>query len=114
MRYNRRRTRGLVNRFTREYHLKVPLTTLCGPQVNSISTGLKFRSLDRYPVTKLIEIFIVQKIARLPKATGISAVNPGLCRTEIGPDAGGFVRALFFKYAVHFIGFLSNHPVLGS
>ena len=84
--------------------------------ISALNDRAKFRSHDRYPVTKLIEIFIVQKIARLSRATGIivSAVNPGLCRTEIGQDMGGFVRALFFKQAIHFVGFFSNHPVLGS
>jgi hypothetical protein len=65
--------------------------------ISALNDQAKFRSLDRYPVTKLIEIFIVQKIARLSKATGIivSTVNPGLCRTEIGRDTGIFLRVIY-------------------
>jgi hypothetical protein len=56
----------------------------------------RFQKLDRYPVTKLIEIFILRKITRLSNSTGIivSAVNPGLCRSDIGRNASIFFRAI--------------------
>lgn len=82
--------------------------------ISALNDRARFRSLDRYPVTKLIEIFIAQKIARLSKATGIivSAVNPGMCRTEIGRDAG-IVAQVISRSAIRFVGFFSDHPVVG-
>lgn len=60
--------------------------------ISALNDQPRFRSFDRYPVTKLIEIFIVQKLARLSKASGIvvSAVNPAMCRSDLTRDAGMF------------------------
>jgi len=82
--------------------------------ISALNDQARFRSLDRYPVTKLIEIFIVQKIASLSKASGIivSTVNPGLCRTEIGKNTGIILRVIYWS-AIRLVGFFSNHPVVG-
>jgi len=60
--------------------------------ISALNDKARFRSFDRYPVTKLIEIFIVQKIAKLSKASGIvvSAVNPAMCRSDITRETGVF------------------------
>lgn len=64
--------------------------------ISALNDQARFRSLDRYPVTKLLEIFIVQKIAKLSKASGIivSTVNPAMCRSDLNQDVGMFVRVI--------------------
>src|SRR5258706_16466475 len=74
---------------------KFPERTAAKP-INALNDRARFRSFDRYPVTKLLELFIVQKIARLSKASGIvvSAVNPAFCRSDLNREAGMFVGAI--------------------
>jgi len=64
--------------------------------ISALNDQAKFRKLDRYPVTKLIEIFILQNLARLSNANEIivSAVNPGMCHSEFGRHAGIFVKVM--------------------
>ncbi|KAJ7117720.1 hypothetical protein C8R44DRAFT_626852 [Mycena epipterygia] len=44
--------------------------------------------VDRYPTSKLIDHFLAQKIAKLPRAEGVvvNVVDPGLCFSELGRD----------------------------
>jgi hypothetical protein len=64
--------------------------------ISALNDRARFRSFDRYFVTKLLEIFIVQKIAKLSKASGIviSAVNPAMCQSEFNREAGMFVGVI--------------------
>ena len=64
--------------------------------IRALNDRARFRSLDRYPVTKLIEIFIVHKLARLSKASGIvvSAVNPAFCHSELNREASVLGRVI--------------------
>ena len=59
--------------------------------INALNDQERFRGSDRYYVTKLLEVFIVQKLARLSKASGIvvSAVNPAFCRSDLNREFGG-------------------------
>jgi len=63
--------------------------------ISALNDQARF-SGDRYPVTKLIEIFIVQKIARLSKASGVivSTVNPGWCRSGLLREANVFMGVI--------------------
>jgi hypothetical protein len=64
--------------------------------ISALNDQARFRSLDRYQVTKLIEVYIVQKIAKLSNASGIvvSSVNPAMCRSDLNQKAGMFVRVI--------------------
>jgi hypothetical protein len=55
-----------------------------------------FSRLHRYPVTKLLEIFIVNKIIKLSKASGIivSTVNPAMCHSELNRDMPWYAGAI--------------------
>jgi hypothetical protein len=64
----------------------------------------KTNSKDRYPTSKLLDLFLAREIAGLPKAQGVvvkyvynrikylfrpvlsSVVDPGLCISELGRD----------------------------
>ncbi|KAK7007445.1 hypothetical protein R3P38DRAFT_3031127 [Favolaschia claudopus] len=53
---------------------------------------------NRYPLTKMINIFFVRAFNdRLPVSTPlvIDAVNPGLCKTELMRDVKGFMAMIF-------------------
>ena len=65
--------------------------------ITALNDQAGFRSFDRYPVTKLIDIFMVQKLARLSRASGVvvSAVNPALCRSDINREMGMLAGVIF-------------------
>ncbi|KAF8195287.1 hypothetical protein K438DRAFT_1760943 [Mycena galopus ATCC 62051] len=46
--------------------------------------------VDRYPTSKLFNLFLAREIAKLPLAQGVvvNVVSPGLCASEIGRDLG--------------------------
>ncbi|KAJ7656345.1 hypothetical protein DFH06DRAFT_1473594 [Mycena polygramma] len=46
--------------------------------------------VDRYPTSKLFNLFVTREIAKLPKAQGVvvNVVSPGLCASELGRDLG--------------------------
>src|SRR5258706_15748131 len=75
-----------------QYVAAFPEHTAAKP-INALNDRARFRGSDRYYVTKLLEVFIVQKIARLSKASGIvvSAVNPAFCRSELNREMGVFM-----------------------
>lgn len=58
--------------------------------ISALNDQARFRSFDRYPVTKLLDVFMVQKLARLSRASGIvvSAVNPAFCRSDLNREMG--------------------------
>lgn len=60
----------------------------------------KLRS-DRYPVSKLLEVFVVRQIA--PKLEGsrviLNMLNPGLCHSELARDAGIVLKIMKFLLA---------------
>jgi len=43
---------------------------------------------DRYPVTKLFNLFLARAISKLPQAEGVvvNCVDPGMCKSDIGRD----------------------------
>ncbi|KAJ7151326.1 hypothetical protein C8R43DRAFT_1096691 [Mycena crocata] len=43
---------------------------------------------DRYPVSKLLNLFLAREIAKLPRAEGVvvNVVDPGLCSSDLGRD----------------------------
>lgn len=57
--------------------------------------------MDRYPTSKLIEILVVRQIATLLDGSGVifNMVNPGMCKSELGREAGIFNSALAFFFA---------------
>ncbi|KAJ7850538.1 putative short-chain dehydrogenase [Mycena leptocephala] len=48
----------------------------------------KTNAKDRYPTSKLLDLFLAREIAGLPKAQGVvvNVVDPGLCISELGRD----------------------------
>ncbi|KAF7370345.1 hypothetical protein MSAN_00665900 [Mycena sanguinolenta] len=44
--------------------------------------------VDRYPTTKLLDLFLAREIAKLPQAQGVvvNVAAPGLCVTDLGRD----------------------------
>jgi len=73
--------------------------------ISALNDQARFRSSDRYYVTKLLDVFIVQKLARLSKASGIviSTVNPAFCRSDLNREVGMFMglilEAIYFIFA---------------
>lgn len=60
-----------------------------------------FKAMDRYNVTKLINIFMTRQIAQLPLAKGVvvNVTNPGLCISELRRDLGGITGKLLDAFA---------------
>jgi NAD(P)-dependent dehydrogenase (short-subunit alcohol dehydrogenase family) len=60
----------------------------------------KLRS-DRYPISKLLEVLAVRQLA--PKLAGsgvaLNMLNPGLCHSELGRDAGMILGIIKFLFA---------------
>ena len=85
----------LLTNSTAHYLAGFPEHTDAKP-INALNDQARFYSADRYYVTKLLEVFIVQKLAKLSKASGIvvSAVNPAFCRSDLNREAGMFVGAI--------------------
>ncbi|KAJ7625658.1 hypothetical protein FB45DRAFT_70295 [Roridomyces roridus] len=55
---------------------------------------------DRYPVTKLFNLFIARAISKLPQAQGVvvNCVDPGMCKSDFGRDRKlGPVAAWIYK-----------------
>ena len=82
----------LLTNFPAHYLAGFPEHTAAKP-ISALNDQARFRGSDRYYVTKLIEVFIVQKLARLSKASGIvvSAVNPAFCRSDLNREVGGML-----------------------
>ena len=77
-------------RFT-EHNQPKPLSALNDPA--------KFDGRDRYSTTKLLDVFLAQKIAQLPKATAggivVNSVNPSLCQSDLAREFQGEAAARF-------------------
>ncbi|KAJ7735654.1 hypothetical protein DFH07DRAFT_1065014 [Mycena maculata] len=53
-----------------------------------LNNEAKCDMFDRYPTSKLFNLFIARQIAQLPQAQGVvvNVVDPGLCTSELGRD----------------------------
>lgn len=56
---------------------------------------------DRYQLSKLLEVLVVRHIAPQLQSSGVilNMLNPGLCHSELGRDAGLFLSVLKFFLA---------------
>lgn len=59
---------------------------------------------DRYQVSKLLEVFYCRELAERTKESGkpivvVNYLNPGLCHSELGREAGWFLTMLKFFFA---------------
>jgi len=56
---------------------------------------------ERYPTSKLLEVLVVRQIAPKLEGSGVTLnmLNPGLCHSELGRDAGFFLTVLKFFLA---------------
>ncbi|KAI0128163.1 NAD(P)-binding protein [Hypoxylon sp. NC0597] len=65
---------------------------------NSMNNTEKYSVANRYPTTKLMEVFVVREMAaRRPIDSYpviINMVNPGLCKSELVRDSGMFARLM--------------------
>ncbi|KAJ7808982.1 hypothetical protein B0H14DRAFT_2608379 [Mycena olivaceomarginata] len=68
------------------------LQTLNDPSQSNALSG------DRYPTTKLFDLFLAREISKLPQAEGvvINVVDPGLCRSDITRDEKLGAVGMFF------------------
>ncbi|KAJ6473125.1 hypothetical protein C8R45DRAFT_406992 [Mycena sanguinolenta] len=66
---------------------------------------------DRYPTSKLFNLYLAREIAKLPQAQGVvvNVVAPGLCTTELGRD---IPIPDFALYLVKFIAFSVSQGAL--
>jgi len=67
-----------------------PIAALNDPKRSSIK--------DRYPVTKLLNIFMTRQLARLFPDIVFHSLTPGLCSTELGRDSKSIRTKLFFYF----------------
>ncbi|KAJ7794075.1 hypothetical protein B0H14DRAFT_3497401 [Mycena olivaceomarginata] len=67
-------------------------STLNDPSQSNALSG------DRYPTTKLFDLFLAREISKLPQAEGvvINVVDPGLCRSDITRDEKLGAVGMFF------------------
>ncbi|KAF7354615.1 hypothetical protein MSAN_01374900 [Mycena sanguinolenta] len=65
---------------------------------------------DRYPTTKIFNLYLAREIAKLPQAQGIvvNVVAPGLCMTEIGRDIP------IPDFALHLVKFIAFSAPQGA
>ena len=65
----------------------------------ALNDSTKFDGLDRYPTTKLLDVFLARKVAQLPKVTAsgvvVNSVNPSLCKSDLGREFQGEEAAKF-------------------
>lgn len=59
---------------------------------------------DRYPVSKLLEVFYCRELAeRISKSSKplvvVNYLTPGLCHSDLGREAGWFLTVLKFFFA---------------
>jgi NAD(P)-dependent dehydrogenase (short-subunit alcohol dehydrogenase family) len=56
---------------------------------------------ERYPTSKLLEVLVIRKIAPMLQGKGVTLnmLNPGLCHSELGREAGLFLTVLKFFLA---------------
>ncbi|KAJ7604065.1 hypothetical protein FB45DRAFT_958049 [Roridomyces roridus] len=87
-------------------------TDMSKPDIlQAMNIEAEFDSMDRYPTSKLFDLFLARKIAKLPQANGVvvNVVDPGFCYSELGRDLGlsSFVHSL-----IRFIAWSSSKGAL--
>lgn len=70
--------------------------------------------LDRYNVSKLLDLFLVREIAKLPLAKDVvvDVVNPGMCVSDLRDDLPWPVPFVPY-HAFSALGVLFTHTGLG-
>ncbi|KAI9830184.1 MAG: hypothetical protein M1826_004986 [Phylliscum demangeonii] len=87
-----------------EVHFRSPFPERHAAQIfTQLSDKQNANMEDRYPVSKLLEVFLVRELARRIEQSGkgeviVNAVNPGFCHSELGREFQGIRRMLFLLF----------------
>ena len=88
-----------------EVHAYTSLPEKSSPHIfNALNNKDTANMADRYPVSKLLEVFYCRELAERAKKSGkpfviMNYLNPGLCHSELARDAGWGLAIVKFFFA---------------
>ena len=98
-------TRPTLTIVTSDTHFFVDFNEKTAPEgiFNNLNDKSKANMGERYPVTKLVEVFVVREMAARKPAdkypVTINMLNPGLCHSELAREAPMQVKILKILFA---------------